>query len=79
MSEKIKHLVQPRNPSRVGLLSKRDAAAYLGVSVRWLESNPAVPRVNLAQPGRSRAMWRYRVGELDEFAASRRTEPQDGR
>lgn len=68
-----------RNPFGPGkLLTLRQAAAYLSVSRRWLEDNPDVPFVNLALPGRKRAMRRYRVGDLDSYVVAQRGS-SDGR
>ena len=68
-----------RNPLPPGqLLTLKEAAAYLGVSTRWLESNREIVPVNIARPGAVRRMLRYRVSDLDAFAASRRTSLHEG-
>jgi excisionase family DNA binding protein len=56
------------------LLTLREAAAYLGVSTRWLQSATAaglIKRVSLALPGRTRGPVRYRKSDLDAFIESR--------
>lgn len=52
-------------------LTTDEAAEYLGVSVRWLQGRPDIPRVNLGRPGAKRAMVRYRRTDLDSYMASR--------
>lgn len=54
-----------------GLFTLREAAAYLHVSRRWLESQPSIPRVDLAPHHSQRRMWRYRQSDLDALVASR--------
>ncbi len=54
-----------------GLLTRREAAEYLNVSLRWLEECAAIPRVNLARPDAKRATIRYRKSDLDAFIESR--------
>lgn len=72
MSLNINQTPPARNPFPPGkMLRLSEAAEYLGVSPRWLEGNPEIPRVNLATAGR-RPMWRYRLRDLDEHTASRR-------
>ncbi len=56
-----------------GLLTLREAADYLRVSRRWLESQRSIPRVDLAPPTSQRRMWRYRQGDLDTIVATRLT------
>lgn len=61
------------------LLNKQEAAEYLKVSIRWLETNPDIPKVNLARPGSRRAIIRYRKSDLDSYIASRVVECPTGR
>lgn len=62
----------PRKPLPPGqLLTTDEAAAYLSVSRRWLEQNPDIPRIDLARSGMKRSMPRYRVKDLDGYAARR--------
>lgn len=57
-----------RNPAEY--FSRRDAAKFVGVSVRWLESQTAIPKINLARPGARRATWRYSRRDLIAFMES---------
>jgi hypothetical protein len=61
--------VRPSEPTRPEYLTAAEAAAYIRVSLRWLQSTRAVPRVNLAAPGAYRAMWRYKRVDLDDYMA----------
>lgn len=54
-----------------GLLTSRQAAAWLNISLRALADRADVPRLNLAAPGADRPMWRYHVADLEAFAAAR--------
>lgn len=79
MSTKIAVTNPLRNPSVPRkLLKPQEAARYLGVSLRWLETNPEIPRSNLAPPSSRRGMWRYSVADLDAFVASRRIDRHGG-
>lgn len=60
-----------RNPAEY--VSRKDAARLVGVSVRWLESQSAIPKINLAAPGARRATWRYSRRDLIAFMESRKT------
>jgi hypothetical protein len=53
------------------LLTSRQAAAYLAISLRALQSRADIPRVNIAPPGSERAMWRYCRADLDQLIAMR--------
>ena len=57
--------------ARDGLLTRKQAAEYLNVSIRWLEETALVPRVDLSRPGARRATIRYRRSDLDAFVESR--------
>lgn len=59
----------------VGLLTAKQAAAYLGLSPRHLQNRADIPRVDISAPGATRRQWRYRVGDLEAFAATRVTLP----
>lgn len=72
MSDNVDPGEFPDNPPPGSLKTPREAAAYLGVSIRWLQGNPTIPFVDLALPGRRRRMIRYRVEDLDDYASSRR-------
>ena len=52
-------------------LKRQEAASYLGVSLRWLEGNPDIPKIDLARPGSSRPMWRYKTSDLDTWLAAK--------
>lgn len=58
------------------LLNTQEAARYLRVSVRWLQGNAHIPRVNLALPDAKRATVRYRKRDLDEHVAARVVSPR---
>ena len=60
------------------LLRRPEAARYLGVSVRWLDSLRDIPVVNLAGATSRRSMPRYRRSDLDRFV-EQRSGPNDGR
>jgi len=51
------------------LLVSKDAAKFLAISLRLLQSRADIPRVNVSPPGSERPMWRYRRGDLIEFIA----------
>ena len=57
------------------LLRRKEAAAFLGVSLRWLENRKDIPVVDLAGSHSRRAMPRYR--EADLRALSMLTTPKD--
>lgn len=59
-----------RNPA--GYVSRRNAAKLFGVSVRWLESQTSIPKINLARPGARRATWRYSLADLVDFMENRK-------
>lgn len=53
-----------------GLLTAPEAARYLRVSLRWLQSATAaghILRVSLRQPGAQRGPVRYRREDLDAY------------
>lgn len=52
------------------LLRRKEAAAFLGVSLRWLESRRDIPVVDLAGAQSRRAMPRYRESDLRAFVAA---------
>ena len=62
-----------------GYMSRVEAAGYLDVSVRFLEGNASIPKVNLAGPGSKRATWRYRKSDLDDWMAARGQSGKRGR
>ena len=55
----------------VPLLTIAGAAAYLGLSVRHLQDRADVPRIDISAPGATKPQWRYRLTDLEAFAASR--------
>jgi hypothetical protein len=61
-------------------MSRRDAAEFLGVSLRFLEGNTSIPKHNLAGPGAKRPTWRYKQSELEAWLADRKraSEPRRG-
>lgn len=59
----------------VGLLTIKQAAAYLRLSPRHLQDRADIPRVNVSAPGAGKPAWRYRVEDLEQFAASRNVNP----
>ena len=52
-----------------------EAAAYLRISPRALQDRADIPRCDIAAPGASRPMWRYRKLDLDRFLALRVVNP----
>jgi hypothetical protein len=73
--------VRHKQPSKLpdGYLTRNEAAAYLGVSIRRLEGDSSVPKFNVAAPGAKRATWRYRRLDLDEWMAARKQRRNPGR
>jgi hypothetical protein len=69
---------QPVN-SPDGYMSRVEAARYLDVSVRFLEGNASIPKVNVARPGSKRATWRYRKSDLDAWMTARQRSGKRGR
>jgi hypothetical protein len=57
------------------LLRPKEAAAYLAVSLRALQSRADIPRVDMSPPGSERAMWRYCRADLDRLIAMRTIAP----
>jgi hypothetical protein len=55
-------------------LKIREAAAYIGYSVREMPALP-VPRCDIRKPGGKRPVWRWRVQDLDTFLESRLVQP----
>jgi hypothetical protein len=53
------------------LLTSKQAAAYLAISLRALQSRADIPRVDMSPPGSERAMWRYCRADLDRLIAMR--------
>ena len=60
----------------VPLLTIAGAAAYLGLSVRHLQDRADVPRIDVSAPGATKPQWRYRLTDLEAFAASRLVSPR---
>lgn len=59
------------------LLTRRDAAEYLSLSLRRLEGDSSIPKINVALPGSRRPSWRYEPTELDKWVAQHRPESED--
>jgi hypothetical protein len=55
----------------VPLLTTAEAARYLKLSVRHIQDRADIPRVDVSAPGATKPAWRYRVADLEHFAASR--------
>lgn len=62
-----------------GLLSRAEAADYLGVSVRYMEGNSSIPKQDLGRTGNRRRTWRYSKADLDAWIASRPKQGRTGR
>lgn len=58
------------------LLTRKDAAEYLSLSLRRLEGDPSIPKINVAPPGSHRPSWRYEPTALDKWVAERRPESE---
>ncbi len=69
---------EPTN-SPDGYMTRREAASYLGVSVRFLEANTSIHKSNLAGPASRRPTWRYKRSDLDAWAAERKQAVNVGR
>lgn len=77
---RISNLVQtPSAANGDRLFRRRDAAAILGVSMRWLENNKDIPVVDLASPSSRKSMPRYRETDLKAFIAGRAAPDAAGR
>lgn len=57
------------------VMTLKEAATYLRMSPRALQDRADIPRTDIAAPGATRAMWRYRVIDLDAFLAQRLVNP----
>jgi hypothetical protein len=77
MPKRVRHRQPAKSPD--GYLSRAEAAAYLGVSLRRLEGDSSVPKFNVARLGAKRATWRYRRADLDEWMAVRKHNRNSGR
>lgn len=53
------------------MMTRKEAARYLGMSERWLADAKHVPAVDMRQPGAKKASWRYSKKALDKFMADR--------
>jgi hypothetical protein len=60
-------------------LDRRAAAAYLRLSVRFLEGNTSIPKTNFAGVNAKRPTWRYKRSDLDAWAAERAQRRSVGR
>jgi len=61
----------PRAPLTPAVLTRGQAAAYIGMSASWLKTAP-MPRVDMRRPGGHRPVWRYLRADLDAWLAARR-------
>ena len=62
----------PMLPANVmPLLTTAQAAAYLGISERHLQDRADIPRLDVGPPRGARPLWRYRLSDLEAFAARR--------
>ena len=57
-----------------GYLTRSEAAAFMGVSLRWMEQNDhAIRRHSVAGPGAKKPAWRFLKADLDAYMTSRST------
>ncbi len=63
---------QPTKAVTAALLSRREAAAYLALSIRRLEGDPTIPKINVASAGARKPSWRYERQALDAWIAEQR-------
>jgi hypothetical protein len=61
----------PVAPARPGLLTASEAASWLRISLRQIVDRADLPRLNVAVSDLKRPQWRYRVADLEAFAADR--------
>jgi hypothetical protein len=59
------------------LLTRSEASEYLALSLRRLEGDPTIPKINVARPGSRRPSWRYEPPALNEWVAKHRVERGD--
>jgi excisionase family DNA binding protein len=65
-----------------GLLTPRQAADYLSISIRSLQTRTAageIPAVRMRRPGTTRGPLRYRRSDLDAYVASCMDQPVNRR
>lgn len=55
-------------------LSQKEAAAYIGMRVRWLDTAP-IEWMDFRKPGALRAVKRWSREALDDFLESRLVQP----
>jgi hypothetical protein len=55
-----------------GLLTRKATSEYLSLSVRRLEGDSSIPKINVAPPGSRRPSWRYEPAALDKWIAEHR-------
>jgi len=60
------------SPFKPALFTRRQAAEYLGLSVRRLEGDPSIPKINVAPPGKRKPQWRYEPHALHGWIAEQR-------
>jgi len=61
----------PTPPFPGGLLTAKQAAAWLQISLRQLVDRADIPRLDVAPSGAERSQWRYRIVDLEAFAEAR--------
>jgi hypothetical protein len=66
-------------PARPGLLTASEAASWLRISLRQIVDRADLPRLDVAAPNSARPQWRYRVSDLEAFAAARVVAPYEAR
>jgi hypothetical protein len=59
------------------LLTRSEAAEYLALSLRRLEGDQTIPKINVAPPESRRPSWRYEPTALDKWVAQHRPESED--
>lgn len=67
----LRELGHLRANDPTALLRPKEAAAFLAISLRALQSRADIPRVDMSPPGSERAMWRYRRADLEQLIAMR--------
>ena len=53
------------------LFTAKEAALWLGISLRQIADRADIPRLDIAPAGATRPQWRYRPADLEAFAAGR--------
>lgn len=69
-------IIKPQSSTTPAVLKAKQAAAYVGMSVRWLmDRRCPIPWVDARLPGARRPVRRWRLADLDTFLVKRLVQP----